>query len=804
MSTYALIIGIESYPRCKTGLTGNVLPGAVHDVLLFQDWIKQTHQPQKIWLHLSPQGKAPEALDPQAQPATREAIKSSLFELRNMEQVDHLFFYFSGHGFQFGSDLASRAEDVLVCADFKSVEESGDLTIRFAELLTVLAGLGPGEQFYFIDACRNSISQSELSVGRLGINLLPSPLGVPSQFAIFATMPGRTAAAGSLQEGPPQASPFVSALLDGLRGSGQAKRWDSSSEEERLIVDFASLYRFIKPRMRSEGQLPTQNVWGDSPGELAVLYPPGPEPLLECKVQVSGGEADSHFSATALIGRVAQGQTELVHGAGSLMLRAAQSYTVKVSGEPQYQIIPEQNQVALFDAQKVEFRARPRGVSFGIPRSADPIDSEVLFTLPQGNHLTKLNIFGGEASSRERGSGPSRVRAISLREPSAHNDEPPSLGPVVLASLPKHVPHGWKVKLPLGTYVSTVEEVGKELTAHPFRVRGSGSADKPEQVSLVDAMADVRLETPLQRGLRSKLGKSSSDLSQQLLTAVDCSVTMWLAVLGAELAWPEAQTQPLLAPLLPEAVGRAGLLLLIVSDEQPTLTWRRVPDSKTDKLAAEQGVLQVRSEALLPNLYCAWGAPGPGSFEVLVTLPGESYRLPVTAAPSRLTSLVLAASTTLPPSYGVYLLPAQSERSGLHADELAGFEPLIAARLLESSALAFEQRQPLPASQPGQGVPLVDPLLLTMAAYFQFSKGQRKQAIETLQTLDRRFPWMPDRAALRRLAEPASPPAEGPPGVPLFRHGFLALQGQSKEPAVSESAQLDKLVWTGAFTRFRA
>lgn len=221
-------------------------------------------------------------------------------------------------------------------------------------------------------------------------------------------------------------------------------------------------------------------------------------------------------------------------------------------------------------------------------------------------------------------------------------------------------------------------------------------------------------------------------------------------------------------------MGQSGLLLLVASEKPPTLSWRHAPDppdTTGDTRPAEQGTLRFRSTPRFPTC----------------TSPGKRW---------------VRAASRHPPSYGVYLLPASAERSKLHPAELAGFDPLVAARLVESAAPALDQRQPLPAAESGEALAFIDPLLLTRTAYSHFSKGRRKQGFETLRTLDQRFPWMPDRAALHRLAQPAIQLAEKPQPMPLFWQGFLALQ--DAEPGPAESALLDRLVWAGAFTRFRA
>lgn len=794
MSTCALLIGIESYPQCQTGLTGKVLPGAVQDVLLFRDWLTQTQSPAQIWLHLSPADKTPEQVDASAKPATAEAIKSSLRELRKRQDVDRLFFYFSGHGFQFGSDLASRPEDVLVCSDFESIEESGDRTFLFGELLAVLDGLGTGEQFYFVDACRNVVARELLSVGRLGINLKRMP-GQPSQFALFATMPGRTAAAaGSLAGDVTSSSPFLSALLSGLSGGGEAKHWDLRSDDDRLIVDFESLYRYVQGRMRGEGQLPMQNVKGVSAGELAVLYPPGPEPLLECRIQLEGAEPDAQFTATALFGQVSVGSTPLEQGNGSLKLRAAQSYVLTVAGDPQYQVLPERKRVALFEPQTVQFKARPKPIAFGLPKDIAPTAVNVRLHLPRGNDLTRLTLFriddgdGGRSKSH-------RLVADSALAAAMGSASAPE---VVLRTARKSSPGGWDLKLPLGSYVGAIEEAGKRIALHRFQVKGSGAGSASERVPFPVAGGDS--ETPLQKALRARLQKRNSPLAQHLLSAVDGSAAMWLAVLSADAAWPTDAGKPALRAL--GGLGKAslkqsGFLLWYVGAHPPRVICRQKKESAAASDLPAQDVIAVHSEPEIPSLFCAAQDLPAGDYELELQVGTACSRIPLWVSAGRLSSLVLVEGpgAEQPVCFAQYLFPVRAQQAVLHPDEVADYDPVLAARTLDAALHAFDARRPLPEAER----PCLDPLLVAMQTYSELAAGQTEQGRASLSRLALRFPALPDLPALQLLADPDATPPAAAARCPLFRQGVLALQ----DAGALELPRTDSLIWIGPFTRFR-
>ena len=98
-----------------------------------------------------------------------------------------LFVYYSGHGFLFKESEGSRAADVIVPGDFADMMVDGALCFRLDRLqLELLQGLGAGNHYYFIDACRNQIGSDQIDVGS-PVRLKRSSQRDAQVFTLFST-----------------------------------------------------------------------------------------------------------------------------------------------------------------------------------------------------------------------------------------------------------------------------------------------------------------------------------------------------------------------------------------------------------------------------------------------------------------------------------------------------------------------------------------------------------------------------------------------------------------------------------------
>src|SRR5689334_10313537 len=137
MAIRGLIIAIEKYPAIQ-GL-GNELPGTTAAGVAFRKWLINVKKvdPQNILFCTE---------DATAQGRTSGAMIDDLLEavaslpLKGKDRTEQLYVFFSGHGFLFREDTRKRAADVLIAADFSSLQSpvAGRKLLRLEEVQTKL------------------------------------------------------------------------------------------------------------------------------------------------------------------------------------------------------------------------------------------------------------------------------------------------------------------------------------------------------------------------------------------------------------------------------------------------------------------------------------------------------------------------------------------------------------------------------------------------------------------------------------------------------------------------------------------
>jgi|GEM_PF-387664 len=247
-SNWAIVIGINEYwnPRAN-------LYGAVSDAMAMVEWLtseKGGNVPaRQLFLLTHP---FPPPSDKPLPPLMnkRDATKGDLIETINQlidkseGQGERLFFYFSGHGL-------FNEEQALVMADFSTSRP--DNAISFNSIRDFFANTGFAEQFFFIDACRNMLDWTT----PFRVADFPFP-GVPdaarlqnvSQSSLFATTPLLRA----VEMG--ERGAFTGVLLDGLRGAGKAKIYDSETDAYLLRID--RLFSYVQNKVDEKKILVTE------------------------------------------------------------------------------------------------------------------------------------------------------------------------------------------------------------------------------------------------------------------------------------------------------------------------------------------------------------------------------------------------------------------------------------------------------------------------------------------------------------------------------------------------------------------
>jgi hypothetical protein len=86
--------------------------------------------------------------------------------------TEHFYAYLAGHGFSYTDVDALHLADVLLLQEYRRRDISGNACLKIDGLQSWLRrALGPGEHFYFVDCCRNPLSQQEIKCRRPQPNL---------------------------------------------------------------------------------------------------------------------------------------------------------------------------------------------------------------------------------------------------------------------------------------------------------------------------------------------------------------------------------------------------------------------------------------------------------------------------------------------------------------------------------------------------------------------------------------------------------------------------------------------------------
>ncbi|HZI06791.1 MAG TPA: caspase family protein [Archangium sp.] len=291
MPVRALVIAIEDYPQAE-GLARK-LEGTHQGAEAFIAWLqeKKGMRPEHI-RYCAGADRPGRTAGTTKMEIVREA-RAIADESR--DTTEELYVFFSGHGFSFKDSPGRKPAEILVTSEFTALEESGGACIRLRELQEKLQmSLGPGEHYYFIDSCRNVISEEEIEPTRLGVKFTASVPGIGTLYTLYSTSPQTFAQVDS---------GFSQHLVDGLRGRGRAKGWVGS----RMYVTFDLLRRYVSSRLPN--QEADIRIEGSGEGQILEL---DPIPWSVCRVRVvNAGEQDT-FTAYAKVDR---GYQSFVHEA---------------------------------------------------------------------------------------------------------------------------------------------------------------------------------------------------------------------------------------------------------------------------------------------------------------------------------------------------------------------------------------------------------------------------------------------------------------------------------------------------------
>lgn len=240
MANWAIVIGVDKYWQPAA-----CLRGAVNDALKMRTWLLDPNggnvPPANLTLLLAPDQTEPPA-DVIWTPATSDNIVVAIEELldRSASQGERLYLHFSGHGLTArigGANLSG-----IVATDFTN--KLTDKTLTLWSLFELFQATKFKEQFFFVDACRNIPFATEKRLRDYPNPRKPVP-PVSPQFIMYATMPGLLAV--EIRAPGNEHGAFTNALLAGLSGTGNAKRWDD--QLARYVVRWNSLFQYVEQQV---------------------------------------------------------------------------------------------------------------------------------------------------------------------------------------------------------------------------------------------------------------------------------------------------------------------------------------------------------------------------------------------------------------------------------------------------------------------------------------------------------------------------------------------------------------------------
>ena len=252
-ATHAIVVGVGDYPHLLQG-SGTLNPnndgmGQLSSPPIsaraFAEWLIKSYSndPKKLQsvallLSESPtrefvNPKTGKQLTPERATYDNVATAIQAWAKRGAENPDNiLIFYFCGHGVSQGTDMT------LLMSDYgKNVMAPLEDALDFRKFRRAMQRNLPGQQLYFIDACRSStdtLIQALDYTGRVPVQLGQQPPAVTPIY--YATLSGEDAF-GKKDE----VSFFTNALLTGLNGTGSDNpkgQWFVTTTRLKEAIDF--------------------------------------------------------------------------------------------------------------------------------------------------------------------------------------------------------------------------------------------------------------------------------------------------------------------------------------------------------------------------------------------------------------------------------------------------------------------------------------------------------------------------------------------------------------------------------------
>jgi hypothetical protein len=755
MNARAFIVAIEDYSASTVLATQ--LAGTNQDAEAFRDWLVNTKKldPASILACAS------SACAWRTTGTTHDEIVQELLKLvRNWkDKTDELYFYFSGHGFSYKDMSAVVQVDVLVASDFVDPENSGDTCLLLQEIQQKLwNALGPGNHYYFVDACRNPISIEDIEVPVLGKKFPTSVRGRSNWYVLYSTALGQVA---KVQSG------FTKLLLTGLNGAGKAKKWESG----KMYVTFERLRDYVKANL--QGQESEAKTVADGDGFILEL---NPAPQSSCEVIVDNASPQDSF--TLRVSNDLMGDRDFPFQGGSFKLDLKPfDYFFQVQ-HPSSTILqvdpPPPGPLSLYDSVVVRFKKQPvtrgarGGFAFEAPDAAPRPASVTLEAAPD----TEIHLVNTET-------GKVTVSAARLAA-----DVPP------------------------GTYIAKVMERGVAIQSRHLTVRPGDDL----KIDLLERPRSKVRERILQAASHVATNRYAA-FSESLGVTANWDLSLWLSVFGAShiVGAPGRFSMLTRLPLdtFTDVKKNASPVYVLAGFEKSKGRFdvalsqgAKVKWEPLEKVESLVGIYQRRIEAK------------PGPHLLSLRMPDQApLTLVVYCLPNRATFVTFAEDAEGNLKMHQFLLPIHTLFRYLDpvVVQYLDNDPLSIIRTMTLAQSKFASNHPI-KPEPGtkeredwQALMYgkwLDPVMSLIACYEIIRRGEVKNEMNSLKVVVKNlrtyFGGIPDIEVIAKLIGLRSKKTDAPP---LLLDGVLALDEAAEGLLPLPASKLD---YNSPWTAWRA
>jgi hypothetical protein len=727
MAVRALIIAIEAYPNA--GGMAKTLEGTLQAGIDFRNWLQDK---------LKTEGRDGDAhiifcsspVQASGRAATSRDIRDALKELKEKgrSSTEELFVFFSGHGFAFVQGPGSRP-DIVISSDY--VDET-DIQCFFKvdSLVAWLRDhLGPGKHYYFIDACRNHLTSSQVGSG----GQLPwdsQVLADASSFVLQSTVSGSVGSVKGL---------FPQALLKGLKGQGKAKLWDDN-DRDAMVVRYDSLRSYLKETLHATQPI-TSKVEGELGESDVVFMTIKPVPNVRCTIEIQGYSQGDQGTITAQRHRAPPSGPESILDAPHVLELQPDRYVFDVTingikGVPLF--ANAVRGVDLYEDMTLSFQKVAVGGAlnaaleksgFAAPPAAEL--ARVEFDIPANSQGLLHNLETGEEF---KGSSEQTLR------------------------------------LPPGAYAATVRD-----RDHRLLLDTKLELSARERITLRPSSSRVSIAQQLPSGDQGLFFSESMGGG-----VADPDLNLWLSLLGAGRILGPRGDYSKLAPFplhnfVNERRGTSPLYVLAALEGGNT-------DARFEVGLTPVGNTSWQEAGKpMPGIREAYFRASPGAQLVSFRLDGgPSYTVASHTAPNRAMLITLSLDAEGELYLCQYLLPLGHLVEWLPREvqnRLQGRNHLNDVRFITQVSRAFRKRQQVLELIQGEELDdllhtkWLDPIAASLAAYELLRRGKSEDIPEVVANLTEFFQDFPDAAALARLN---GQDVARPPGPPLFLDGLRA------------------------------